>query len=335
MEEHQVDVVSVIECTSFKKRKVEYEAQYFYCCNTNELYTDENQLQYNDISLKDAYRKAEGLLTSDEISNVRVAYDISQRDLCILLGWGEKTITRYESHQVQDRAHDAILKKIQDDTEWYLSLLTESKKNLAERAYQRYLKYAKLLYESKRDVYLRKAIEAEYIKYKDISALNGNVCLSLDKVIDIIRYFSTLSRVTRLYKVKLMNLLWYADALSYKMRGTAITGLVYLAMSMGALPIGHHSIINLDGVPCDEIDEGEGSTYFFYLDEAPVYEHLTKDDISILDIIIDNFGRMSKKQIVDRMHEEEAYRITPLGQEISFEYAKNLHTISNEREKGA
>lgn len=29
----------------------------------------------------------------------------------MLLGWGGKTITRYESHQVQDKAHDTILKK--------------------------------------------------------------------------------------------------------------------------------------------------------------------------------------------------------------------------------
>lgn len=32
-----------------------------------------------------------------------------------MLGWGSKTITRYESHQVQDRAHDTILKKISHD----------------------------------------------------------------------------------------------------------------------------------------------------------------------------------------------------------------------------
>ena len=41
----------------------------------------------------------------------------------MLLGWGGKTITRYESHQVQDKAHDTILKKIDQDPEWFLSLL--------------------------------------------------------------------------------------------------------------------------------------------------------------------------------------------------------------------
>ena len=68
-------------------------------------------MQENDMRLKDAYRESEGLLTSAEIVAIRKQYGITQKDLCILLGWGSKTITRYESHQVQDRAHDTILKR--------------------------------------------------------------------------------------------------------------------------------------------------------------------------------------------------------------------------------
>ncbi len=44
---------------------------------------------------------------------------------------------------------------------------------------------------------------------------------------------------------KLMKLMWYADALSYKIRGHAITGLVYQVFPMGAIPVGHDSIIPL------------------------------------------------------------------------------------------
>lgn len=47
--------------------------------------------------------------------------------LCTLLGWGGKTVTRYESHQVQDKTHDSILKKIDQDPEWFLSLLEDVK----------------------------------------------------------------------------------------------------------------------------------------------------------------------------------------------------------------
>ena len=74
------------------------------------------------------------------------------------------------------------------------------------------------------------------------------------KVVDVIRYFAASVNITSLYKVKLMKLMWYADALAYKKRGAAITGLVYQALPMGALPVGHNSIIDLRGVPCEEID---------------------------------------------------------------------------------
>ena len=37
---------------------------------------------------------------------------LNATNLCMLLDWGGKTITRYESHHVQDKAHGTILKKL-------------------------------------------------------------------------------------------------------------------------------------------------------------------------------------------------------------------------------
>lgn len=50
--------------------------------------------------------------------------------------------------------------------------------------------------------------------------------------------------MTSLYKVKLIKLIWYADALSYKRRGFAITGLVYQALPMGTVPVGNKLFLN-------------------------------------------------------------------------------------------
>ena len=94
-------------------------------------------------------------------------------------------------------------------------------------------------------MYLRKAIEANYARFHENPLLHGNTRLSLDKVVDVIRYYASSEHITNLYKVKLMKLMWYADALSYKKRGFEITGLVYQAMPMGAVPVGHNSIIAL------------------------------------------------------------------------------------------
>lgn len=281
-------------------------------------------MQENDIRLKDAYRKNMGLLTSFEISAIREKYGISQSDLCTLLGWGGKTVTRYEGHQVQDKAHDTILKKIDRDSEWFLSLLREAKDSLPKESYQRYLDAATALYERDRDSYLRKAITANYVRFQGSSLSHGNMPLSLDKVVDVIRYFSSSRQITNLYKVKLMKLMWYADALAYKSRGFAITGLVYQAMPMGAVPVGHNSFIDLKGVPCEEVDMGETYAYRFFLKEESEFPSLSTEEIEILSIVAEKLGGMTKNQIISFMHQEKAYVETPPRDIILYKYAEYL-----------
>ena len=324
MEEHEVKTVLVQEKEFYKNEEIEYEAEYFWCDAADEFYMNEDQMKKNDIRLKDAYRKKVGLLTTSQIKAIRAKYGINQFDFCILLGWGGKTITRYESHQVQDKAHDTILKKISQDPEWFIELLNNAKSSLTLENYQKYCKTATKLYEQEKDSYLKKSIEACYVKYKDNPEVNGNTVLSLDKVVDVIRYFSASHDISSLYKVKLMKLMWYADALSYKQRGHAITGLVYQALPMGAVPVKHSSIIELQDVPCEEIEIGETNAYHFTLTNVNEFPFLSKEDTDILDEVIMQLGQMTKEEIVNFMHKEEAYLQTPSRDEISFEYAKHL-----------
>ena len=324
MEEHEVKTVLVKERATFKNAKVDYDATYLYCDVAEELYMDEQQMQENDVRVKDAYRESEGLLTSAEISAIRAKYGISQSDLCVLLGWGGKTITRYESHQVQDMAHDTILKKIDHDPEWFLSLLNDAKENLSAESYQKYLGAATALYEKDQDSYLRKAIEASYARFHGNQMFHGNAELSLDKVVDVIRYFAASTQIISLYKVKLMKMMWYADALSYKNRGFAITGLVYQALPMGAVPVAHNSIIDLRDVPCEEVDMGETNAYHFSLKEAASFPSLSEADKDILDIVIEKLGRMTKDEIVSFMHKEQAYVETAPRDVIQFKYVEGL-----------
>lgn len=53
-------------------------------------------------------------------------------------------------------------------------------------------------------------------------------------------YFSHFTNY--LFKVKLMKILWYADALYFKRHGKSMTGLVYKHMPYGALPIAFDEI---------------------------------------------------------------------------------------------
>ena len=324
MEEHEVKKACVMEHANYKNVNVHYEATYFYCDLAEEFYMDEMQMQANNIAMKEAYRRIQGLLTAKAIKAIRLKYSISQKDFSILLGWGEKTITRYETYQVQDKAHDSILKKIDIDPEWFLCLLENSKDNLSVEAYKKYSDVAASIYENNQDLYLRKAIEAKYVQFRNNSMLNGNTVLSLDKVIDVIRYMAASEGITNLYKVKLMKLMWYSDVFAYKKRGKAITGLVYQALPMGAVPIGHDSIIGLKNVPCEEVDMGETTAYYFSLKEEAEVSILSEEEREILDYVIKKLGKMSKKEIVDFMHKEQAYIETQPREKISFKYAESL-----------
>lgn len=324
MEEHDVTVVEIEETNIFKGEKIKYVAQYCYCSNSEEYYETEEQMSANDISMKDGYRKKMRLLTSNEIVAIRQKYEISQSDLAILLGWGEKTITRYEGHQVQDVAHDSILRKIDSDSEWYLELLEGCQEKRPMSAYKKYRATALSLFEEQQNEYLQKSIHSAYARYYQLDDRNGFVKLDLQKVIDVIRYFSNSVKVKSLYTVKLMKMLWYADALSFKKTDKSMTGLVYQSLPMGAVPIAYEHIIDLDGIKYEECDFYEGTGNLFVGDGKDSYPSLSKDELAILDRVIERFGNSSKDEIVKAMHKEKAYRETSARAIIQYKYAKDL-----------
>lgn len=324
MEEHEVFLVEVSESNVFKGQQVEYNAIYEYCENTEEYFATTDLISCNDIAMKNAYRKSKGLLLTDDIVKIREKYDITQMDLAVLLGWGGKTITRYEGHYVQDMAHDTILRKLEQDPEWFVSLLDQEKANISVNVYKRYRERAIKLYENYQDSYLRKSIEAQYAQFNGNEECCGNTKLNIDKVVDVVAYLANSENVTNLYKVKLMKLLWYVDALSFKRREISVTGLAYRALPMGAVPIAHKILTELQDIKYEEIEFGEAVGYHFVKNPDWKCECLTEEERGIIDAVIDVCGMDSKEQIVKRMHKEKAYRETPLGEIIHYRFAKEL-----------
>lgn len=84
--------------------------------------------------------------------------------------------------------------------------------------------------------------------------------------------------------------MWYADALHIKKRG-CYYWLVYQALPMGAVPVGHNSIIDLRGVPCEEIDLGETNAYHFSLNGKQEFPALSKEEEDILNLVTEKLGK--------------------------------------------
>lgn len=320
MEEHEVEIVRVKEETIIHNELVSYMAVYEYCKSTDELTETEELIRTNNLSMKDAYRTKKNLLTSKEIICIRDSYHIGQKDFANVLGWGLATIARYETCQIQDLAHDEILRKIREDPKWYLELLRRARFRLNDKAYQKYYQWAQLVLEDKRDSYLRTYIEIEYNQFPE--EITGNRELDIDKVVAVINVMA--GKVRNLYKVKLMKLLWYADYLNYKVYGHSITGLAYRTLPLGAVPEAHESIISLKGITYSEELINDEVGYRFNIDQSANIDILDDYEKNTVYSVCDQLGNLNTRAIVSRMHEEEAYQATQLGALISYEYAKNL-----------
>lgn len=323
MEEHNIDIVEVNEFGVFKGKEVEFDPIYEYCEYADEILQTEDMIKSNKLKMIDAYRLQAGLLTSYEISNIRDKYTVSQKDFSEILDWGKATVTRYENHQVQDRAHDDVLRMADSDPKWFLDKLELAKERISLKAYNKYKLAASSLYKNHKDAYLVEAIEAAYASYED-PKFNGNNKLKLEKVVDVINYLAL--NVKSLHKVKLMKLLWYADNLNFKRVGVSITGLRYNALPMGAVPEAHEKIVDLNDVVCHEVyyEDFEYVAQKFQVVKDFEVKYLSDKEVAVIDTIIQELGSMHKKEIVDRMHEENAYIETEAYMPISYEYAKYL-----------
>lgn len=323
MENHEISTVKIMKKAYINNIEIEYEAFFEYCQITDEYTSTEEMIRNNDISMKDAFKKAKGLLTSKEINEIRKQYHISQNDLSTMLGWGMKTITRYESYQIQDMAHNDIMVKLSDDPDWFLTLLERSKNNFSEQRYMKYYAAAQHLYSNRTNTYIKKLITSLCLKENMPTNAYGNTALNIDKLIDTINYIAS-KNVSVLYLVKLIKMIWYSDALHYKRHETSITGLAYKAMPMGAVPIGYDQMICLDGIHYETKEFGDGIGYLFKSDKNYQPSSLSFEEINTINKIIDTFAFSSKNEIIHSMHNEDSYKKTHLYDIISFDYAKTL-----------
>ncbi|HML36262.1 MAG TPA: DUF4065 domain-containing protein [Bacillota bacterium] len=322
METHDVELVEVIEKNIFKNEAVEYAAVYEFCKNTDECSEPEELIKKNDLSFKDAYRTKMNLLTSDQIVSIRNKYGASQKDFSGILGWGKATIIRYETHQVQDEAHDEILRKIDEDPKWFIELLNKNAGSIPQKAYKKYLKNAETLYSMKGNDYLIEAIKTRYLRLMANEELTGGVDLNLDKVVELINYLA--GKIDFLYKVKLMKMLWYSDFLYYKRYGNSITGLAYNALPMGAVPEGYEHIVLLKGVSYDTVFYEDNIGYRFTPTPGIQLGNLSVNEINTIDEVIAETGQMKTNDLINMMHHEQAYIKTPPNAKISYKYAKEL-----------
>jgi len=269
-------------------------------------------------------RVKKGLLTSRQIIEIRKLYGLTQSELSNLLGWGEATVSRYESKSIQDETYDNILRLIKQSPMEALKFLEKSKSKFSSLKYLGIRsKIVENLDEYGREYLKKQELESEYVNYQETSDFNGNKCLDIEKLENIVAYFAL--NVHGLYKVKLMKLLWYADALFFQKYETSITGLVYTHMTMGALPVAHYKILELEAIKYqEEFDANFNSSYKILPNEKLNLSILSQKELDVLSQVATKFRDFNGKEIADCMHQEKAYIETNENQIIPYSLAKQI-----------
>ena len=309
--------VKKLEKVDFKNCELTVELEYYYDEELEEEYVDVELGNENLRKIRNEYRKINNLLLDYNIKQIRNIYDLSQKDFSLLLGFGEVTITRYESKTIQEKAHDEIIRKAKNPEEFYELALRNKDKYIKEYNEE---KFEKILTEIQK-LFTTNSVEVMYNKRDFASHLVGNIELSIDKVYSLIKEFCT--SVEKLTKTKLAKYLWYTDNLAYKETGVGITGLSYCHLPYGAVPYMYEDILNSDLVTMNVIYEDDSTTCLIKDCDAPLM--LNEFELSIVEKVLSKFKNMNTSEIVNYMHQEVGYLETVKNEFISYEFAKFIN----------
>ncbi len=322
-ETHQVEVKSRITTALVKKESIKYNQTYFYCPIEDDEFVPSKIMDENLLKARDSYKKNKGLLTSDQIKEIRKFYNLTQKEFSNLLGWGDVTIQRYETKLIQDETYDFTIRLVADNPSYAIELLDKHRSLFSDEKYHGIRQLLKLKVKEKGNLPLKiQEIKNSYIEFEDESELNGYKKLDLEKLSKILGYFAQF--LDPLYKVKMMKLLWYSDALHFKKYGTSMTGLVYRHLPMGSVPIGYNEILSLPSIRVEEEYINDYVAYRIRPEKEINISSFSLEELDILQSVANFFKNKRTDEIVNYIHKETAYLETKSNQIIPYSLAKQV-----------
>jgi putative zinc finger/helix-turn-helix YgiT family protein len=297
----------------------------------NEEIFDEELENKNLENIYNQYRKKHSLLMPKKIKEIREKYGVSQRAFSRILGWGEVTIHRYETGALQDRSHNDALVLLENPDN--MKILLENNKNKINS--KDYIKIKSNLKKIKKDDIDEKLEENITKKYFNevLDEYCGYTQFNYEKLVNMILFFT--SKINRLFKTKLMKLLFYSDFVNFRNNTLSITGLKYIKNYYGPTPIKHELLLGelfekyityqIEYVKTskDNIEEYE----FIKSLEKPTMDIFSQEEINSMNEVLNAFKHLTSEEITQCSHKEEAWTKSKNKEIISYEHSKkiNLH----------
>lgn len=292
-----------------------------------DLYVNELENKNNERIYK-AYREIANIINAEDIINFRKKYDISQRELTSILGFGKMTINRYERGGVPTKSQSDYLKLLIENENEFIKITKEAfnKEKINKKTYEKIVKEESVSderFESIMQDILRKYLKSTLKRKPDI--YNGYKTLDLEKIENIISYIA--SKVKNLTITSINKYLWFIDMLSFYQRSVSITGLTYQNQKFGPTIIEqkYNELSLLNNKYKREDKESEnGTTTTIVSNKNYDLSVLSELEIKIIDKIIKELKNKSVSDISELSHKEDGWKKTKRFEKISFEYAMNL-----------
>lgn len=320
----KADLIQKEEAFAVKGDKVSVLSSVLVCPKCKNEIFDEDLDEANLQAAYNEYRKKRDLLLPSKIKEIREKYGLSQRALGRLLEWGEITMNRYESGEIQDAAHNEVLELIEDPQN--MKVLFEKNMHFLPPTTREQLKQRidNLMSKSNEE---KLFIDLEQLlRSQNVDEYSGYKPFDLEKTNQMIIYL--LRSLKGVYKTAINKYLWYMDFLYFKESAVSISGANYRRLPFGPAP-NHYDFI-LDLMLPKAIDKEEvifsnnivGEKYTAKM-EADL-SSFTKDELKAMDYVINFFKRFSAKRLSEYSHREKAYLKTKDGERISYELSKEL-----------
>lgn len=319
--EHDVVIKQLDNNCLIKGEIINYKENAYFCDKTNEYFYDGKMDDENLLSARDEYRKKHNLLTSYEIKDIRNKYNLSQSDLALILGWGEITITRYETKEIQTDNYDNVLRKISNDPFILYNYFIVNMSNFSSKKQQKIMNKISSLISDKNQLnkLIENTLKIKYLPLKE--EVIGHTSIELNKILAVIK--ELLNSNIRLYKTKVAKLLWYIDMKYYQIYNKSMTGLAYLHMTYGACPLGLDLLLDSKDIKINIQEEDDFIKY--EITNVDTNYKLTDYEIDTINQVVEYFKDYSTKDIVEFMHKEKAYLKTQDNEFISYKYSSEIN----------
>ena len=308
----------------FRKEKFEYTFLSYQCVDTRELFTTTELDTANTMQVYNQYRTKYGIPFPDEIRNIRKKYGLSATKMSLILGFGENQYRLYENGDMPSLTNGRILKTIQVPT--VFATFVEAAKNVLST--EEHDKIVLCLKEMEEESDTAKLISQLVFTTNGRTHWNGYALPSMSKLKNTMLFF--IEKFDGVFVTQMNKLLFYADFLSYRMRGMGLTGLAFKAAPYGPVPERWDRVYSLvddiEQVPIDSKNGNSGTKLVSTLefDEAS----LSEEELDCLTKIYETFKDETPSTISEISHKETAW-LDNIGSHarIDYDYAFSLKAV--------